>query len=99
MTRLHLGTAAAAALLVAASSAAAEPAISYVPGSLKQSIINLGPWTLHESGDNFSHDASGIVPAKGSKPPFTAFGTPYKGLCTADGQFAINHTKSLMQPY
>ena len=82
MTRSNLGAAASAALLMAASSAVAEtPKISYVPNSLKQSIIDRGPWTLHETGDNFSHDASGVVPTKGSTPPFTQFGTPYKDYC------------------
>jgi hypothetical protein len=99
MTRLCFGTAAATALLVAASSASAEPTISYVPNSLTQATIERGPWNLHESGDHFSHDASGIVPAAGAKPPFTAFGTPYKNYCDAAGQLNVNHTKSLMQPY
>jgi hypothetical protein len=101
MKSLHFGTAAAAALLIAASSAAAEPAISYVPNSLKESMIHRGPWTLHETGDHFSHDASGIVPAKGLTPPYNPAlsGTPYKALCSPDGEFAVNHEKSVMQPY
>jgi len=98
MKQLHLGTAAATALLIAASTANAEPAISYVPNSLKESLIERGPWTLHETNDPFSHDASGIVPPGSATPPFTAFGTPYKGFCSG-GEFTVNHKKSLMQPY
>jgi hypothetical protein len=101
MTHLRLGTAAVAALLIATSSADAEPTISFVPNSLKQSVIHRGPWTLHESGDYFSHDASGIVPASGLTPPYKPeiSGTPYKAYCSPGGERAVNHTKSVMQPY
>ncbi|HET7885258.1 MAG TPA: hypothetical protein VFL62_03430 [Bradyrhizobium sp.] len=97
--KINFGAVSTLALLLAATSAQADPAISYVPNSLKQSIIDRGPWTLHESGDNFSHDASGIVPSKGATPPFTAFGTPYKNYCNATGEIQVNHTRSLMQPF
>ena len=94
-----------------ASANAAGPKISYVPGSLAESIIRLGPWTLHE-GDQFEHgnahrrdrdeafelDASGIVPPKGT-PPSTATGVPYAAYCNASGELQVNHDVSVMSPY
>ena len=79
---------------------AAVPAwaqISYVPNSLAQSLIEDGPWTLHESGA-FQHDASGIVPPSTVPPPPPKYGTPYKGYCT-NGELSRNHGLSVMQPY
>ncbi|WJR78669.1 hypothetical protein [Bradyrhizobium sp. NP1] len=101
MTSLRLGTAAAIALLAAASAAAADPTISYVPNSLRQSSIHRGPWTLHEAGRHFHHDASGIVPAAGLTPPYNPAlsGTPYADLCAVNGEHTINHERSVMQPY
>jgi hypothetical protein len=72
--------------------------ISYVPGSLVQSVIDHGPWTLHESAGIFVHDASGIVPST-SGPPYVGSGTPYASYCGANGRPAENHGLSLMQPY
>jgi hypothetical protein len=101
MIRLHLGTAAAFSVLLAASAANADPVISYVPNSLRQSTIERGPWTLHESGRHFHHDASGIVPAAGLTPPYNPAlsGTPYADYCTAAGEHVVNHENSVMQPY
>jgi hypothetical protein len=64
MNSSFLGVAAAIALLAAAPASATEagPTISYVPKSLAESVINHGPWTLHESVANFVHNASGIIP-------------------------------------
>jgi hypothetical protein len=70
--------------------------ISYVPRSLVQSVINYGPWTLHESG-HFQYDASGIVPTT-SGPPYSGSGVPYASYCAA-GQVSVNHGVSLMQPF
>jgi hypothetical protein len=99
MKRLHFGAVSAIALFTAATTAQADPKIDYVPNSLKQSIIDRGPWTLHESGDNFGHDASGIVPPKSQpSPPYTGTGVPYAFYC-AGGQVQVNHTRSLMQPF
>jgi len=61
MKSLLLGTSAAVALHASALAAGASPVISYVPNSLVESVINHGPWTLHESGVP-GHDASGIGP-------------------------------------
>jgi hypothetical protein len=101
MTYLRYGTAAAIALLGSAFAANADPAISYVPNSLKQSTIHRGPWTLHETGKYFHHDASGIVPAAGLTPPYNPAlsGTPYADFCSQDGQHTVNHERSVMQPY
>jgi hypothetical protein len=100
MTRLRSGTAAAIALLAAASAAKADPKIAYVPNSLKQSKIERGPWTLHELGKYFHHDASGIVPPSTTPPPDpTKYGTPYADYCSPTGDLTINHEKSVMQPY
>ena len=51
-----LGACAIIALIASSPSSAnaAGPKITYVPRSLAQSIINRGPWTLHE-GDNFEN--------------------------------------------
>ncbi|MFX6250143.1 hypothetical protein ABTF88_19125, partial [Acinetobacter baumannii] len=88
MNYLRLGTVAAIALLTTTFAASADPAISYVPNSLRQSPILRGPWTLHETGTHFHHDASGVVPAAGSTPPYNpaVSGTPYASYCGADGQ-------------
>ena len=96
-----LGTCAVIALLAAAPAANAGPAISYVPHSLVQSSIHHGPWTLHEEGNHFHHDASGIVPPSTLTPPYNPllYGTPYADYCSATGQHTINHGKSVMQPY
>jgi hypothetical protein len=61
MNRSLLGASGAIALLAAipTSASAAGPQISYVPRSLAQSVINQGPWTLHESADRFERDESG----------------------------------------
>lgn len=101
MTRLLFGTAAAGVLLAAASSAHAGSTLSYVPDSLTQSVIEHGPWTLHQSGHHFHHDASGIVPPGTLTPPYNPalYGTPYAGYCSANGETTINHGKSVMQPY
>lgn len=64
-----LGACATIALLAAATASAAGPAISYVPNSLAESVIKHGPWTLHESGATFMHDASGIVPTASNLNP------------------------------
>jgi hypothetical protein len=87
------------ALMAASSASAAGPTITYVPGSLTQSKIINGPWTLHESTAAFAHDASGIVPHVPG-PPYSGTGTPYAGLCNAaNTAFQVNHGVSLMQPY
>ncbi|MBV9462425.1 MAG: hypothetical protein JO141_33610 [Bradyrhizobium sp.] len=101
MNHLRFGTTAAIAILFAASNAYADPAISYVRDSLKEATIQFGPWTLHESGKFFHHDASGIVPPSTLTPPYdpVLYGTPYKDYCSADGLHTINHEDSVMQPY
>ena len=101
MPRLLPGTITASVLLIAASSVHADPAITYVPNSLAQSVIERGPWTLHESDRHFHYDASGIVPASGLTPPYnpSLSGTPYADYCSAAGEPTINHGKSVMQPY
>jgi hypothetical protein len=71
--------------------------IAYTPGSLIEARIGFGPWTLHESGEVFAHDASGIVPT-GSGPPYSGSGTPYADYCSG-GHLSVNHGLSLMQPY
>jgi hypothetical protein len=81
-----------------------NPAISYVPNSLAQSVITNGPWTLHESIANFVHDASGIVPKTSNinpNPPplYLGSGTPYARYCNGAGKVSKNHGVSLMQPY
>jgi len=91
-----LGSCAVVALLTAAS-AAAQPSISYVPGSLAESTIAGGPWTLHQGGPQ-GHDALGIVPTA-SGPPYSGSGTPYAGICTPSGQRTGNPGLNLMQPY
>jgi hypothetical protein len=97
MKRSFLGASAAIALFAAAP-ASADPAISYVPNSLAESVINHGPWTLHESVANFVHDASGIVPTTPG-PPYSGSGTPYASYCSANGKLSKNHGFSVMQPY
>jgi hypothetical protein len=97
MNSTLLRTSAAIGLLAAAPASAA-PTISYVPNSLVQSVINHGPWTLHESTNHFAHDASGIVPPAGT-PPYSGTGFPYAGYCGANGKPSTNHGVSLMQPY
>jgi hypothetical protein len=92
-----LGVSAAIALLAAAP-ASAGPAISYVPNSLAESVINHGPWTLHESTGHFEHDASGIVPTTPG-PPYSGSGMPYADYCSATGKPSKNHGFSVMQPY
>jgi len=87
----------AAVALFAAAGAAAQPSIGYVPGSLAESTIARGPWTLHQAGRQ-GHDASGIVPTT-SSPPYSNSGTPYAGICTPSGQRTGNAGLSLMQPY
>ncbi len=102
MNRSFLGATAAITLLAAAPSTAtaAGPSISYVPNSLVQSMINHGPWTLHESTGQFVHDASGIVPPPSqTAPPYKGTGTPYADYCKANGKLSINHGFSVMQPY
>ena len=91
MNRSHLGACAVVALLAAAPASAmgSGPQISYVPNSLVELKINLGPWTLHEEGEYFHHDASGIVPT-GSRPPYTGSGRPYAGYCDARGTLERN---------
>ena len=83
--------------LFAVTGANAQPSIRYVPGSLAESTIAKGPWTLHQAGHQ-SHDASGIVPTT-SGPPYSGSGTPYAGICTPSGQRTSNTGVSLMQPY
>jgi hypothetical protein len=51
MNRALLGGCAAIALIAAAPALAAGPTVTYVPGSLAQSKIHHGPWTLHESAE------------------------------------------------
>ena len=101
MINLRFGTVAAIGLLTAASAANADPTITYIPNSLKQSKIERGPWTLHEAGKYFGHDASGIVPAAGLTPPYNPAlsGTPYADYCSPGGEHTVNHEKSVMQPY
>src|SRR5215831_2342541 len=102
MKRLLLGTSVAFVLLAAAfSDSRAGPTTSYVQNSLAQSRIDRGPWTLHESGEHFHHDASGIVPASGLTPPYdpALSGTPYADYCSATGEPTLNHGRSVMQPY
>jgi len=98
MTRLRYGTAAAIALLASTSAAQADPTFTYVPNSLAQSSIFLGPWTLHEHSKFNNHDASGIVPPT-STPPYTGSGTPYADFCSTSGEHTLNNNKSVMQPY
>ncbi|MDR3467053.1 MAG: hypothetical protein P4M07_14045 [Xanthobacteraceae bacterium] len=95
MKHLLLATTAAVAVSVAAP-AFADPTIGYVPGSLAQSKITTGPWTLHESV--FKRDASGIVPTA-SGPPYAGSGVPYRGICMQSGVFATNVGTSVMQPF
>jgi len=93
--QLLLATCSAIAVSVAAP-AFADPSIVYVPGSMAQSKITNGPWTLHESV--FKRDASGIVPTT-SGPPYSGSGVPYRGMCMQSGAFAVNVGTSLMQPF
>jgi hypothetical protein len=106
MKSFLLNASAAIALLTASpvSAGAAGPEIKYVPNSLVESLINHGPWTLHQAGGDFAHDASGIVPAPSNKNPnppplYIGSGTPYAGYCTQNGKVTKNHGFSLMQPY
>jgi hypothetical protein len=99
MRRILLGTSAAITVSAAVSIAHAQPPISYVTNSLAQSVIHQGPWTLHESGHYFQHDASGIVPPSTATLPHPQYGTPYADYCSATGEHTINHGESLMQPY
>ena len=69
MKHALLGATSAIALLIAAPASAGGPSISYVPNSMVESTIISGPWTLHESGGHFAHDASGINPALGPPQP------------------------------
>ncbi len=115
MNDLLVGVSAATIVFAAAlASAGAGPNISYVPSSLVQSVINQGPWTLHESRDRsrqgddgrhgqdsdayFNHDASGIIPTTAG-PPYAGSGVPYADYCSAAGTLSVNHVASLMQPY
>jgi hypothetical protein len=100
MNSSFLGVAAAIALLAAAPASATEagPTISYVPKSLAESVINHGPWTLHESVANFVHNASGIIPITAG-PPYSGSGVPYASYCSATGKLSINHGFSVIQPY
>jgi hypothetical protein len=112
MNILRFGASIAIASLAVTGARADGPAISYVPGSMVQSKISYGPWTLHEQGtivrrdwfdvdtipDPFAHDASGIVPTT-SGPPYAGAGTPYAGYCDAGGKPTVNHGFNLMQPY
>jgi hypothetical protein len=98
MKSSFLGACAAMALLASAPAMAAGPTISYVPNSLVESVIDRGPWTLHESGFHFHHDASGIVPTTPG-PPYSGSGVPYASYCNAEGELAINHGFNVMQPY
>ncbi len=67
-----------------------QPLFTYVTGSLTESKVTNGPWTLHQTG---SHDASGI------KVPSVA-GTPYAGYCNGQGKATTNQgSTSVMQPY
>ena len=108
MRNLHLCSASAIVLLAAVSSAQADPTISYVPNSLKQSTMLRGPWTLHETGKFFQRDASGVVPPSNKVPSDptqyvppdpTKYGTPYAGYCAASGELTENLENSVMQPY
>jgi len=99
MNKLFLGTSAVVSALAATPGlSVADPSISYVPNSLAQSVINHGPWTLHESTNHFAHDASGIVPTTAG-PPYTGSGVPYAGYCGGNGNPTTNHRVSVMQPY
>ena len=101
MNRSIPGAVAVIATLAAAPACAAEsgPHISYVPKSLVESVIERGPWTLHERGEDFGHDASGIVPTTPG-PPYSGSGAPYAGYCDRDNDGATrNHGVNLMQPY
>lgn len=79
--------------------AASPETLTYVPHSLAESAIALGPWTLHESDGYAQHDASGIVPgASQTAPPYKGTGTPYAGLCNGTTK-AANNGRSVMQPF
>lgn len=102
MKKRFSGTCAIIALLASAPASATDagPTISYVPNSLLQSMINHGPWTLHESTGSFQHDASGIVPPPSqTAPPYTGTGKPYADYCSATGTLSKNRGFSVMQPY
>ena len=95
-----LGATAAVALAAAAPTlaVAAAPSITYVPGSIAESMITSGPWTLHESA--FTRDASGIIPPSSqTAPPYVGTGVPYRGFCGQPGQFNVNSGTSVMQPF
>ncbi len=100
MNRSLLGASGAIALLAAATAQAtdASPTIAYVPNSLVESMINGGPWTLHQSTGVFEYDASGIVPTTPG-PPYTGSGVPYASYCGGRGEVTKNHGFSVMQPY
>jgi hypothetical protein len=89
-------TATAAIALSSSFAAASGPVFKYVPGSLVESRIDRGPWTLHEAAP-YAHDASGIAPTTAG-PPYAGSGTPYADFC-AGGFHSVNHSRSLMQPY
>jgi hypothetical protein len=98
---LLLSAAAATALLATLSAGAgAAVSISYVPNSLAEAGIAVGPWTLHQRIGRNAHDASGILPTEATpfNPPTTAFGTPYKDYCV-NGVIQTAQGVNPMQPY
>ncbi|WP_035659239.1 hypothetical protein, partial [Bradyrhizobium sp. STM 3809] len=94
MKQSYLNAAGAIALLALTSAAQADPVMTYVPNSLRQSVIERGPWTLHENDRYSQHDASGVVPPASQKaPPYSGTGTPYAGYCSGSGEVAVNHRR------
>ena len=98
--RVHcaMSAAACAGMLASMSAFAQGPAVNYVPGSLAESKIFFGPWTLHQSNFGAHYDASGIIPTPPG-PPFVGSGTPYANYCDSSGNHVPNFARSLMQPY
>ena len=100
---LLFSAAASAALLSNVNAKADTPVtITYVPNSVAEARIANGPWTLHSGLGRNPHDASGIVPPKGTKTPFNPptakFGTPYANYCVG-GQVQTAQGFNPMQPY
>lgn len=91
MNRKILGASAIAILAATpALGVTTGPLFTYLSGSMAESKVTNGPWTLHQTN---SHDASGI------KVP-SVQGTPYAGYCNSQGKVTTNQgSTSVMQPY
>ena len=102
MKRKSLAGVLAALAAMGAVPALADPGFSYKTGSLIESKIERGPWTLHQNNATQTYDASGILPALATPPqttpPYVNAGTPYQNYC-ANGAATRNAGLSPMQPF